>query len=156
MQTEVQTSRVRTPDAPAAIGPYSQAIVANGMVFCAGQVALDPATNDLVGQDIRSQTSRALEDLRAVLVAAGSDLQYVVRTTVFLCKFSDFNAMNEVYHEYFGEIAPARSTVECGLPGNILVQIDCIAIVPSIVSSMQVIEARESHSTFNLDEDADF
>jgi 2-iminobutanoate/2-iminopropanoate deaminase len=156
MQAEVQTSRVRTPDAPAAIGPYSQAIVANGMVFCAGQVALDPATNDLAGHDIQTQTGRALENLRAVLVAAGSDLQYVVRTTVFLCKFSDFTAMNEVYERYFGEVAPARSTIECGLPGQVLVQIDCIAIVPSLVSSIQVIEARESRSTFNLDEDADF
>lgn len=156
MQTEVQTTRVRTPDAPAAIGPYSQAVVANGMVFCAGQVALDPATNELVGHDIQSQTSRALENLRAVLVAAGSDLRYVVRTTVFLSKFSDFTAMNEVYAEYFGQFAPARSTVECGLPGHILVQIDCIAILPSLASSIQVIEARESRSTFNLDEDADF
>lgn len=156
MQAEVQTSRVRTPDAPAAIGPYSQAIVANGMVFCAGQVALDPATNDLAGHDIQTQTGRTLDNLRAVLVAAGSDLQYVVRTTVFLSKFSDFTAMNEVYERYFGEVAPARSTIECGLPGHILVQIDCIAIVPSLVSSIQVIEARESRSTFNLDEDADF
>jgi 2-iminobutanoate/2-iminopropanoate deaminase len=126
------------------------------MVFCAGQVALDPATNDLAGHDVQTQTARALDNLRAVLVAAGSDLRYVVRTTVFLSKFSDFTAMNEVYERYFGEVAPARSTIECGLPGHILVQIDCIAIVPSLVSSIQVIEARESRSTFNLDEDADF
>lgn len=156
MQTEVQTTRVRTPDAPAAIGPYSQAMVANGMVFCAGQIALDPATNELAGHDVQTQTGRALENLRAVLKAAGSDLQYVVRTTVFLARFSDFTAMNAVYEEYFGHVAPARTTVECGLPGQILVQIDCIAIVPSLVSSIQVIEARESSSTFNLDEDADF
>lgn len=156
MQAEVNTTRVRTPDAPAAIGPYSQAMVANGMVFCAGQIALDPATNDLVGEDVQTQTGRALENLRAVLKAAGSDLQYVVRTTVFLSRFSDFTAMNGVYEEYFGQVAPARTTVECGLPGHVLVQIDCIAIVPSLVSSIQVIEARESSSTFNLDEDADF
>jgi 2-iminobutanoate/2-iminopropanoate deaminase len=156
MQAQVRTTHVQTPDAPAAIGPYSQAVVANGMVFCTGQVALDPATDQLAGDDIQSQTRQAIENLQAVLHAAGSSLQYVVRTTVFLARFSDFAAMNAVYAEYFEETAPARSTVQCGLPRNFLVQIDCIAVVPSVVHSIQVIEARESSSTFDLDFDADY
>ncbi len=147
---------VATNGAPAAIGPYSQAIVANGMVFCTGQVALDPATDQIVGDDIQTQTRQTLENLQAVLLAAGSSLHHVVQATVFLARFGDFAAMNSVYEEYFGEVEPARSTVECGLPRNVLVQIDCIAIVPSLVHSIQVVEARESRSTFDLDMDADF
>lgn len=154
--SEVKTTRVRTPGAPPALGPYSQAIVANGMVYCTGQVALDPATDQIVGDDIGTQTRQVLENLQAVLKASGSGLQYVVQATVFLAHFSDFAAMNDVYDDYFGQTAPARSTVECGLPRNVLVQIDCIAIVPSMVHSVEVIEARESRSTFNLDFDADF
>jgi 2-iminobutanoate/2-iminopropanoate deaminase len=153
---DVKRTRVRTPGAPPALGPYSQAIVANGMVFCTGQVALDPETSQIVGDDIETQTRQVLMNLQAVLNAAGSDLQYVVQATVFLAQFSDFAAMNDVYDDYFAQAAPARSTVECGLPRNILVQIDCIAIVPSMVRSVEVIEARESRSTFNLDFDADF
>ena len=156
MSTEVMQNRVQTGGAPAAIGPYSQAIVANGMVFCTGQVAIDPKTNQLVEGDIRIQTHRVMANLGAVLEAAGSSLQYVVRTTVFLANFHDFPAMNEVYAEYFGEVEPARSTIEGGLPRGLLVQIDCIAIVPSLVSSIRVVEARESQSTYDLDLDRDF
>src|SRR5688500_10614090 len=156
MLADVKTTRVQTPGAPAAIGPYSQAIVANGMVFCTGQVAIDPETNRLVEDDVKAQTRRVLENLSAVLRAAGSDLHHVVQTTVFLADFHDFPAMNEVYTEYFDEVEPARSTVQSGLPRHMLVQIDCIAIVPGEVSSIQVVEARESESTFNLDFDSDF
>ena len=110
MTTEVKKTHVRTPGAPAAIGPYSQAIVANGLVFCSGQVAIDPQTNELVEGDIRAQTHRVLQNLEAVLTAAGSGLHNALQTTVFLAHFSDFPAMNDVYAEYFGEVAPARST----------------------------------------------
>ena len=156
MSTDVTQSRVQTGGAPAALGPYSQAIVANGMVYCTGQVAIDPATNQLVEGDVRAQTRRVMENLGAVLDAAGSSLQYVVKTTVFLADFHDFPAMNEVYAEYFGAVEPARSTIAGGLPRGLLVQIDCIAIVPSLVHSIRVVEAKESQSTYNLDLDADF
>ena len=156
MSTEVTQTRVQTAGAPAAIGPYSQAVVANGMVFCTGQVAIDPETNHLVEGDIKAQTHRVMLNLGAVLDAAGSSLRYVVKTTVFLASFHDFPAMNEVYEDYFSDAEPARSTVAGGLPGGILVQIDCIAIVPSLVHSIQVVEARESQSTYDLDLDRDF
>ncbi len=156
MATEVIQTRVQTGGAPAAIGPYSQAIVANGMVFCTGQVAIDPETNQLVEGDIRIQTHRVMANLGAVLEAAGSSLQHVVKTTVFLANFHDFPAMNEVYAEYFGDAEPARSTIEGGLPRGLLVQVECIAIVPSLVHSIQVVEARESQSTYDLDLDRDF
>jgi 2-iminobutanoate/2-iminopropanoate deaminase len=156
MSTQVKQTRVQTAGAPAAIGPYSQAIVANGMVFCTGQVAIDPATNQLVEGDIQEQTHRVMRNLGAVLEASGSSLRHVVKTTVFLAHFSDFPAMNEVYAEYFGDTEPARSTIEGGLPRGLLVQIDCIAIVPDLVHSIRVVEARESTSTFDLDFDADF
>lgn len=156
MSTQVKQTRVQTAGAPAAIGPYSQAIVANGMVFCTGQVAIDPATNQLVEGDIQEQTHRVMMNLGAVLEASGSSLRHVVKTTVFLAHFSDFPAMNEVYAEYFGDTEPARSTIQGGLPRGLLVQIDCIAIVPDLVHSIRVIEARESTSTFDLDFDADF
>ena len=156
MIAEVKTNRVQTAGAPAVIGPYSQAVVANGMVFCTGQVAIDPETDQLVEGGIEAQTRRALENLGAVLKSAGSGLHYVVKTTVFLASFNDFPAMNEVYAEYFGEVEPARSTIESGLPPRMVVQIDCIAIVPGVVSSLQVVEARESESTFDLDLDRDF
>jgi len=156
MSTQVKQTRVQTAGAPAAIGPYSQAIVANGMVFCTGQVAIDPANNQLVEGDIQEQTHRVMMNLGAVLEASGSSLRHVVKTTVFLAHFSDFPAMNEVYAEYFGDTEPARSTIEGGLPRGLLVQIDCIAIVPDLVHSIRVVEARESTSTFDLDFDADF
>lgn len=154
MQADLIT-HVRAADAPPAIGPYSQAIVANGFVFCTGQVAIDPHTDHIIEGDIQMQTQQVLRNLGAVLIAAGSGLSHVVRTTVFLTKFSDFEAMNEVYAQYFTQTLPARSTVEVGaLPRGLLVQIDCIAVVPG--SAVQVIEARESESLFDLDADADF
>jgi 2-iminobutanoate/2-iminopropanoate deaminase len=122
--------RVSTEQAPAAIGPYSQAIVANGMVFCSGQIALDPHTGALLDGDVRAQTRLALTNLEAVLVEAGSSLHHVVKTTVFLADMDDFAAMNDVYAELFGEHRPARAAVEASrLPRDVAVEIECIALL---------------------------
>lgn len=123
-------AKISTPHAPAAIGPYSQAIQAGGLVFCSGQIALDPATGQLIDGDVAKQTERALENLKGVVVAAGSDLSRVVRCTVFLKNMSDFAAVNAVYGRYFtGDAPPSRSTVAAaGLPRDALVEIDCIAL----------------------------
>jgi 2-iminobutanoate/2-iminopropanoate deaminase len=126
------------------------------MVFCTGQVAIDPETNHLVEGDIKAQTRRVMENLGAVLEAAGSSLRHVVKTTVFLANFHDFPDMNEVYEHYFGDAEPARSTIEGGLPRGMLVQIDCIAIVQCLVLSIRVVVARVSQSTFDLDLDRVF
>jgi 2-iminobutanoate/2-iminopropanoate deaminase len=123
---------VQSGDAPKALGPYSQAIVANGLVFCAGQIPLDPATGDLVAGGIAEQTHQVLKNLRAVLKAACSDLDRAVKTTVFLKNMDSFVAMNEVYGrpEYFGAHPPARSTVEVArLPRDVLVEIELVALV---------------------------
>lgn len=121
---------VSTPRAPQAIGPYSQAIIANGFVFTAGQVALDPATMNLVPGDVKEQTERVFLNLQAILEAAGSSLPKVVKTSVFLATMDDFAAMNEVYARHFGAHRPARSTVAVKtLPKNALVEIDCVALV---------------------------
>jgi len=118
--------------APKAIGPYSQAVRANGFLFTAGQVALDPDKGELVPGGITEQTARALENLRAVLEAAHSDFSQVVKTTVFLVDMADFTAMNEVYSRAFGEHRPARSTVAvAGLPRGARVEIEVIAAVRS-------------------------
>ena len=120
---------IATPKAPAAIGPYSQGIRANGFLFLSGQVALDPASGKLVDGDIRVQTERVLKNLEAVLAAAGSSLQAVVKTTVFLADFNDFAVMNEVYARFFPENPPARATVEVArLPRDSRVEIDLIAL----------------------------
>ncbi len=121
---------VHTPAAPAAIGPYSQAIVAGNLVFTAGQIALDPRTNQLVPGDVATQTARVMENLQAVLEAAGASLQSVVKTTVFLADMADFAAMNDVYGQYFGDHKPARSTVQAArLPRDVRVEIDTIAVI---------------------------
>ena len=115
-------------DAPAAIGPYSQALVFGDLVFCSGQVALEPATGALVAGDAKAQTGRAIDNLAAVLRAAGSDLSRVLRTTVYLVDFGDFEAMNEVYGSRFGAHRPARATVGvASLPKGARVEIECIA-----------------------------
>ena len=120
---------VSTPRAPQAIGPYSQAVIANGFVFTAGQVALDPATMNLVPGDVKAQTDRVFLNLQAILEAAGSSLPKVVKTSVFLATMDDFAAMNEVYARHFGAHRPARSTVAVKtLPKNALVEIDCVAL----------------------------
>jgi 2-iminobutanoate/2-iminopropanoate deaminase len=130
MIREEYKTRISTPDAPHEIGPYSQAIVANGMVYCAGQIALDPATNEVVEGDITVQTRRVLENLGGVLRAAGSSLEHVVKTTVFLADLNDFAEMNQVYARYFGTTPPARSTVAvAGLQRNARVEIECIGVV---------------------------
>lgn len=119
---------VATASAPKAIGPYSQAIAAGDLIFTAGQVALDPSTGELVAGGIADQTTRALENLRAVLAAAGSSLSQVIKTTVFLVDMADFAQMNEVYGRFFGDHRPARSTVAvAGLPRGALVEIEVIA-----------------------------
>ena len=120
---------ISTKDAPQAIGPYSQAIRANGLVFVSGQVAIDPANQQVVSGDVAAQTERVLKNLAAILQAAGSGLERVVRSTVFLKNMSDFAAMNEVYGRYFNSSPPARSTVEVSrLPKDVLVEIDVIAL----------------------------
>jgi len=117
-----------TQAAPKAIGPYSKAIVHNGIAYLSGQIALDPATNQLVAGDISVQTERVLQNLKAVLEAAGSSLDRVVRTTVYLTDLSQFATMNTVYAEYFGSSKPARSTVGvAALPRGAAVEIDAIA-----------------------------
>jgi 2-iminobutanoate/2-iminopropanoate deaminase len=120
---------VSTKDAPQAIGPYSQAIKANGFVFTSGQIAIDPATQQVVAGDVAVQTDRVLRNLSEILEAAGSGLGKVVRSTVFLKSMNDFAAMNQVYGQYFSSDAPARSTVEVArLPKDVLVEIDVIAL----------------------------
>ena len=120
---------IATKDGPAAIGPYSQAIRANGFVFVSGQIALDPVTNTLVTGDVAFQTDRVLKNLAGILSAAGTALDKVVRTTVFLKNMGDFAAMNEVYSRHFHTAPPARSTVEVArLPKDVLVEIDVIAL----------------------------
>ena len=119
---------VHTDDAPAAIGPYSQAVVTDGWVFCSGQIPIDPATGDLLEGDIQAQTDRVLKNLRAVLEAAGSSLSSVVKTTVFLADMDDFRSMNEVYARHFGDHRPARAAVEAAaLPKRVTVEIECVA-----------------------------
>jgi len=120
---------VATKDAPQAIGPYSQAIKANGLVFVSGQVAIDPANQQISSGDVAAQTDRVLKNLSAILKAAGTSLEKVVRSTVFLKNMTDFSAMNEVYARYFTSAPPARSTVEAArLPKDVLVEIDVIAL----------------------------
>lgn len=121
---------VSTPKAPAAIGPYSQAIVVDNFIFCSGQIALDPATGEFVGAgDVRVQTRRVMDNLRAVLEAAGGSFASAAKSTIFLVNLSDFAVVNEIYAEYFAEMQPpARATVEvAGLPRGALVEIEMIA-----------------------------
>ena len=121
---------VSTEQAPKAIGPYSQAVVANGMAFLSGQIPLDPSTGQLVEGDITLQTEQVLHNLQAVLAACGSSLEKVVKTTVFLKDMGEFAKMNEVYAKFFTNDAPARATVEAArLPRDVRVEIDCIALV---------------------------
>jgi 2-iminobutanoate/2-iminopropanoate deaminase len=122
---------VTTPDAPAAIGPYSQGIVSGGFLFTAGQIPLDPSTMEIVAGDVAVQTERVLQNLAAVLQAAGTEWKNVVKTTVYLQDMAHFPRMNEVYAKHFGESRPARSTVQvAGLPRGVLVEIDLIARIP--------------------------
>ncbi len=128
-ESEFMREVISTKDAPQAIGPYSQAIKANGFIFVSGQVAIDPATQQVIAGDVTAQTDRVLRNLSAILEAAGSGLAKVVRATVFLKNMSEFAAMNEVYGKYLSAAPPARSTVEVArLPKDVLVEIDVIAL----------------------------
>lgn len=120
---------VSTTNAPGAIGPYSQAIKAGGMVFCSGQIPIDPATGEFVSDVVSEQTEQVLKNLGEVLKAAGTSLENVVKTTVFLADMNDFAEMNEVYGRYFSDNKPARATVQAArLPRDAKVEIDCIAL----------------------------
>ena len=121
---------IETADAPKAIGPYSQGVIANGLLFTAGQIALDPATGNIVEGDVTAQTRRVLANLEAILRAAGATWNDVVKTTVFLHDMADFAKVNQLYAEAFGSARPARSTVQVSaLPRGVLVEIDAIATV---------------------------
>ncbi|HSK70062.1 MAG TPA: RidA family protein [Pyrinomonadaceae bacterium] len=121
---------ISTENAPSAIGPYSQAVKAGNMVFCSGQIPIDRATGEFVSNDVAEQTEQVLKNLSAVLEAAGSGLNNVVKTTVFLADMNDFAAMNEVYARFFSENKPARATVQAArLPRDARVEIECIALV---------------------------
>lgn len=123
---------ISTDNAPKAIGPYSQAVAWNGIVYLSGQIPLDPATGQLVDGGITEQTVRVLENLKAVLEAAGSDLAHVLKTTVYLQDLGEFGAMNEVYGKYFAQDPPARATVEAArLPRDVRVEIECVAAIPA-------------------------
>jgi 2-iminobutanoate/2-iminopropanoate deaminase len=126
----MERRQIDTPQAPAAIGPYSQAIRSGQFVYTAGQIPLDPVSGELVGDDVATQTHRVLQNLQAVLNQAGSSLNSVVKTTVFLAHMSDFPAMNAVYGTYFSGVFPARSTVAVAeLPRKALVEIECVALI---------------------------
>lgn len=125
----MELGRIQTDRAPAAIGPYSQAITTGELVFTAGQIALDPASMEIVAGDVTAQTDRVMANLAAILTAADSSLQRVVKTTVFLKDMGDFAAMNAVYGRHFGDHKPARSTVEAArLPKDVLVEIEAVAL----------------------------
>ena len=121
---------ISTENAPGAIGPYSQAVKAGNMIFCSGQIPINPTTGEFVSDDVAEQTEQVLQNLNAVLEAAGGNLNNVVKTTVFLADMNDFVAMNEVYARFFSENKPARATVQAArLPKDARVEIDCIAIL---------------------------
>ena len=125
-----ELASVHTDAAPAAIGPYSQAVVCDGWVFCSGQIPIDPGSGELVGGDVTAQTEQVLTNLRAVLEAAGASMDTVVKTTVFLSDMDTFGAMNEVYARHFGNHRPARAAVQAArLPKSVDVEIECIARV---------------------------
>jgi 2-iminobutanoate/2-iminopropanoate deaminase len=129
----MQRTQISTTQAPAAIGPYSQAVRCGQFIYTSGQVGFDPASGELVGSEVQAQTERVIENVQAVLAAAGASLAHVVKTTVFLTSMNDFQAMNEVYARYFAgpdRLAPARSTVAVAeLPRKALVEIECVAVL---------------------------
>lgn len=127
---QIKLIKTHTSDAPAAIGPYSQAVRCGQLVYTSGQIPLDTASGQIIGTDIQTQTHRVLQNLQAVLNSAGASLGSVIKTTVFLTRMSDFQAMNTVYATYFGEHAPARSTVAVAeLPRQALIEIECVALI---------------------------
>ncbi len=123
---------ISTPDAPAAIGPYAQAVAHGGVLYCSGQIALDPATGAIVEGDVAAQARQVLANLDAVLRAGGSTRAHVLKCNVFLRDMADFAAVNAVYAEFFGDARPARATVAvAGLPRDVRVEIDCVAALAS-------------------------
>ena len=121
--------KIQTQNAPAAIGPYSQAIQAGGTIYVSGQLPINPATGEFAGADIRAQARQSLENIKAILAAAGTDMAHVVKTTVLLQDMADFAAMNEVYAEYFSEPYPARAAFQVAkLPKDALVEIEAVAV----------------------------
>lgn len=123
---------VETSNAPRPVGPYSQAVICGKLLFASGQIALHPETNEIVEDNIQKQTKQVLENIGAVLKAAGSNFQNILKTTVFLKDMNDFGAMNEIYQSYFSTNSPARSTVEVSrLPKDVLVEIECVAEIPT-------------------------
>ena len=121
--------KIQTQNAPAAIGPYSQAIQAGGTIYVSGQLPINPATGEFAGADIRAQARQSLENIKAILAAAGADMAHVVKTTVLLQDMADFAAMNEVYAEYFSEPYPARAAFQVAkLPKDALVEIEAVAV----------------------------
>ena len=131
MTTSNKPTAVSTDAAPKAIGPYSQAVIAGGFVFCSGQIALDPATGTVIDGDTRAQAVRVMESLRAVLAAAGVGMDRVVRCTIYLKDLGDFVVVNEVYGSFFTGTPPARATVEVSrLPRDVRVEVDAIAVLP--------------------------
>ncbi len=121
---------INTPQAPAPIGPYSQAVKANGMLFVSGQIPIIPATGELASGDIKAETAQVMKNLQAILEEAGTDFSHVVKTSIFVADMNDFAAVNEVYGQYFAENAPARETVAVRtLPKNVNVEISCIAVL---------------------------
>ncbi len=131
----MERTPISTPGAPRAIGPYSQGIASTGerLIFCSGQIALDPGSGEMVGAgDVRVQTRRVLDNLSAVLSAAGASFDHVVKTTIYLADLADFGHVNEIYGGYFQKAPPARATIQvAGLPKGALVEIDAIAVVPN-------------------------
>jgi 2-iminobutanoate/2-iminopropanoate deaminase len=126
----MKKQEIRTESAPVPVGPYSQAVAAGGFIFCSGQLAFDPATKKLVTGDIAAETRQVMENLRAVLAAAGKTFDDVVKTTIYLMEMGDFPKVNEVYGGYFTTTPPARVTVQVSaLPAGARVEIECIAII---------------------------
>ncbi|HDY89493.1 MAG TPA: RidA family protein [bacterium] len=125
----MEKREVRTDNAPEPVGPYSQAVISGNFVFCSGQIALDSQTGNLVDDNIEKETTQVMENLKAVLESAGSSLEKVVKTTIFLTNMGDFARVNEIYGSYFGETPPARATIQAArLPKGARVEIDCIAL----------------------------
>ena len=123
------SKKIQTPNAPAAIGPYSQAVHEGGTIYVSGQLPINPATGEFAGADIRAQARQSLENIKAILAAAGTDMAHVVKTTVLLQDMADFAAMNEVYAEYFSEPYPARAAFQVAkLPKDALVEIEAVAV----------------------------
>ena len=121
---------IYSKNAPEPIGPYSQAVKFNNLLFTSGQIAIDPKTGNLIDGDIKAQTKQTIENIKNILEAGGSDISKVIKVTVFLKNIDEFTAMNEIYNEYFGESKPARSTVEAAkLPKGSLIEIDAVAFV---------------------------